>query len=49
MNDRTYWITVKHYATPEVIREEIHQTYESVTQLIKESLDSGYVVEVGID
>lgn len=45
----SYWITINHYATAEVIREEIHLSMEEVLEEAKAALLAGWNVTLGID
>lgn len=45
----TYWITVNHYATAEVIHEKIHLSMEEVLEEAKTSLLAGWNATLGID
>lgn len=45
----TYWITVNHYATSEVIREKIQLSMEEVLEEAKNALREGWNATLGID
>lgn len=45
----TYWYTVIHYATPDVIREGHHVSLETVLNAARQALSEGYEFRCGID